>query len=88
VKVKEVDWIKGRHYTLFSFRLPRSFHLDVSSGEHESGKVTIQQDISLTIGMSFVDLMKMDFDVFDESHGSLKMMDKLNEVLKKEIEVE
>jgi hypothetical protein len=81
---KEVDWIKGIHHTLFSFKLPRGFHLDFWTAQHESGKVTVQQSISLSMG--FVDFSNLT-TVIDESHGSIKMMDKLNNQLKSTIEV-
>ena len=82
--VKEVDWIKGIHHTLFSFQLPRGFHLDFWTAQHESGKVTVQQSVSLSMG--FVDFSNLTM-VINESAGSMKMMDKLNNKLKNIIEV-
>ena len=70
------DWIKGFPYTALDLRMPRGYGLHVSIRQHQSGKVTVRQSITKTIGhldLRSFKTSKLDFDT--------SFMDKLNKVL-------
>jgi len=78
----EVDWIKGRPYTAYNAELPNGYAIDINVAQHQSGKVTIRQSASKTVGY-------MNPATFQFKFGSLNttFMDKLNKVLKFEKKV-
>lgn len=77
-----IDWVKGIPYTVFKLPLNCGYVIELDVSQHQSGKVTINQSVSLTIG--FFSLKPTELKL---GHlGNLRFMDKLNKVLRKEIE--
>jgi len=79
------DWIKGIPYTLVTINLPNGYAINVTVRQHLSGKVCVAQSVSKIVGVM---LPNLKFKMFGKDPLDTAMMDKLNEVLHWELEVE
>lgn len=62
---KEIDWIKGHVYKVFTVNLPKGFSLILVAAEHESGKITISQVIAATIGFFDLETLRSEVNMRD-----------------------
>jgi hypothetical protein len=82
---KTLDFYKGHSYSAFTVKLPKGYSLDIRVAEHQSGKVSVHQSVSKTIG--FFNLRKMTIESPWRDPFDTKMMDKLNKILRREATV-
>ena len=74
------DWVKGRSFSAHRLELGYGYTVNINIRQHQTGKVTVYQGVSKTIG-TFEDLIKGTLDL------DTSFMDKLNKVLLKIKEV-
>jgi len=82
---KTQDWYRGNAFYGFRLKLPKGYAIEVTVAQHQSGKVTVRQSVSKTIG--FFNLRKMKIQSVLRDPFDTKMMDKLNRFIKTEKEV-
>jgi hypothetical protein len=78
--MKKIDWIKGHPFRAYSVQLPRGYSIDISVSQRQSGKVTVDQTVSKTIG--FFDFNTFQIKTKGNDPFDTTFMDKLNKILK------
>jgi len=77
--MKTVDWIVGQSKTVYQVALPNQVSLEGYVAQHESGKVTVNQSVSMIWGTFSLSNLAIKPN---KKAISLRIFDRLNNLLK------